>query len=511
MIRRPIAYHRTAFAVTAVLGFGCMQADAESQSPPIRDEEPTYSFQWVRTILGPCCTDAGTDLVVDSDGGVLIAGRRGGLDLDRDGRIDIQVFGLTDPLVLKTYDDNERGWVQGPGGPSWDEARGIASDRRGGAFAVGDFADSLYIAGDTLLSAGGRTDGFVARYDQDGKALWARPIGGPGSDQVLDVVSDAAGNAYFIGTVQGAVDIDRDGVVDVRVAGASALLLASFDPDGRLRWARASDGPAAVVGRAIAIGPDDEIIIGGHYSNGAPDLNGDGAPDVPATATVAPGAAVTPQSDLNGFYARFDTSGAMLWARAITGPAVQAVGSLAVAGGGDVLVLGAFTDSADLDGDGTSDLEFATMVDRTAENFADGNSFLLRVDPDGGLIWARRYAAMAAHVAADATRIVVSGSYSGALDLDDDGVIEREADDDPQTEGFAAILDGDGGLRQVFTIVGPDGDVANAAGFSPDGSALYVTGYTKLGADFDGDGEIEAASACHQLGDLYLAKYAIPE
>lgn len=266
-----------------------------------------------------------------------------------------------------------------------------------------------------------------------------------------------------------------------------------------------------MVGRAIAVGPGDEITIGGLYSGGAADLDGDGTPDVPATATVTPGAAITPQSDLNGFYARFDGSGEMLWARAITGPAVQAVGSIAVTGDGDVLVLGGMTASADIDGDGVSDLEFVSMADRTAENFADGNSFLLRVGPEGGLIWARRYAAMATHVAADATRIVMSGNYSGALDLDDDGVIEREADDDPQTEGFAAILDGDGGLVRVFTIVGPDGDVANAAGFSPDGSALYVTGYTKLGADFDGDGEIEAASACHQIGDLYLAKYAIPE
>ena len=510
MIRRPIAHRRIALVVTAALGLGCMQADAESQSPPIRDEEPAYAFQWVRTILGPCCTDAGTDLVVDSDGGVLIAGMRGGLDLDRDGSVDIQTFGRTDPLILKTYDDNERGWVQGPGGPSWDEARGIASDRRGGAYAVGDFTDSLRIAGGILLSAGGRTDGFVARYDPDGETMWAKPIGGPGNDQVFDVVSDAAGNAFVVGTVQGAVDLDRNGSVDVRVAGGSAVLLASFDSDGGLRWARASGGSAAVVGRAIAIGPGDEITIGGHYSGGAADLNGDGTLDVPAT-TVAPGATITPQSDLNGFYARFDASGEMLWAKAITGPAVQAVGSLAVAGDGDVLVLGGMTDSADLDGDGSSDLDFVSMQDRTAEDFADGNSFLLRIDSQGTLIWARRYAAMAIHVAADATRIVMSGNYSGALDLDDDGVIERESDDDPQTEGFAAILDGEGGLRQVFTIVGPDGDVANAAGFSSDGNALYVTGYTKLGADFDGDGEIEAASACHQIGDLYLARYAIQE
>lgn len=61
-------------------------------------DEPNYGFVWVRTILGPCCGDVGADPTVDTDGGVLVAGKRGGLDLDRDGSADIQSFGSPDPL-----------------------------------------------------------------------------------------------------------------------------------------------------------------------------------------------------------------------------------------------------------------------------------------------------------------------------------------------------------------------------------------------------------------------------
>ena len=103
----------------------------------------------------------------------------------------------------------------------------------------------------------------------------------------------------------------------------------------------------------------------------------------------------------------------------------------------------------------------------------------------------------------------MSGSYAGRLDLNDDGKPERNADSDPDLEGFAAILDAKGDVRHVFTIVGANSDVANAAGFSRDGKKLYVTGYTKLGADFDGDGKDEHASACHQLGDIYVARYDV--
>lgn len=470
--------------------------------------EPGYRFLNVKTILGPCCGDAGNDLVVDADGGVFIAGKRGGLDLDRDGKIDVPTFGSPDTLVLKAYDGtNERGWVQGPGGPRYDVATGIALDRHGGAYVVGSFSESMQIGGGTIVSAGGY-DGFLARYGVGGEPLWAMAIGGANGDTLFDVASDAAGNVFVIGLIRGPVDVDRDGTIDVNPAGESAMLLAAFDPQGTMLWAIASAGDNATTGSAIAVGPRGAIYVGGHYRNGAADLDADGKPDVPPARRSA---AVTPESDLNGFFARFDGSGTMLWARSVTGPASQVVTSLAIAGDGDLLVFGGYTDSADLDADGVADLEFRSMGDSRWEHHADGNAFLLRITPDGERLWARRFMAAASHVAADATRIVLSGSYTGPLDLDGDGEYEREADPDPKLEGFTAILDGEGTVRQVFTIVGEDSDVANAAGFSPDGKLLYVTGYTKLGADFDGDGVIESASACHQLGDVFLAVYDVDD
>ncbi len=48
-----------------------------------------YRYRDVRLMRGPCCSDWGSDLVVDSEGNVLIAGRRGSLDLDYDGVIEI--------------------------------------------------------------------------------------------------------------------------------------------------------------------------------------------------------------------------------------------------------------------------------------------------------------------------------------------------------------------------------------------------------------------------------------
>jgi hypothetical protein len=452
--------------------------------------EPGYRFLWVRTMLGPCCADAGTDLIVDADGAALVASYRGGLDLNLDGKVEVRPYGLKDALIFKSYDEATKGWVQGPGGPSWDEAVGIASDRKGGAYAGGYFEQDMNIARGTIRAAGAR-DGFLARYDQNGETQWAKPIGGAGRDQMEAIGSDAAGNAYLTGTVNGEVDIDRDGSVDVKT-GPAGLLLASFDRDGGLRWGRASGGETRVTGRAVTVGPKDELYIGGHYSDGALDLDADGAPEGPAK----------PRNEPNGYFARFDTSGKMVWSRVISSPGGQAVASLATAGNGDLLVLGGGSGPTDLNGDGVPDIDIAKGDLKVF--------YLARFTPSGEFVWVRTYAASDAHVSASATRIALVGFYEGGpLDLDRDGKTEGPADPGTRSQGFVAILDNEGNLLHVFIIDGPDSQRALAAGFMPDGKQLYVTGYVRLTPDFDGDGIGEAGVRCDALGDVFLAMYAI--
>jgi len=158
-----------------------------------------------------------------------------------------------------------------------------------------------------------------------------------------------------------------------------------------------------------------------------------------------------------------------MWIKAVSGSGLQTVGSLAVAGNLDLLVFGGHTAAADTNGAG--DLELKSMGTRKPRNQLDGNGFLLRVSPSGTPIWARR-------------------EMAGA----DDGL-----------EGFVAIPDERGEVQQTLTVVGGDSDVVNAAAFTADGQYPYFKGFTRLGADYEGGGAIEGASAGHLLGDLDLA------
>ncbi|MEZ5421269.1 MAG: hypothetical protein R2708_28555, partial [Vicinamibacterales bacterium] len=60
------------------------------QVPGLEAQRPRYRFVEVRTIAGPCCTDEGVAIEVDAEGGILVAGQRGSLDLDHDGTIDVR-------------------------------------------------------------------------------------------------------------------------------------------------------------------------------------------------------------------------------------------------------------------------------------------------------------------------------------------------------------------------------------------------------------------------------------
>ncbi|HET9581736.1 MAG TPA: hypothetical protein VFP76_02865 [Gemmatimonadota bacterium] len=472
---------------------------------------PGFRYVDLRMMSGPCCTDAGTDLVVDEEGSILVAGFRGSIDLDQDGKIDIPTFGRPDAIVSKVslVDGVNTGWTRGPGGPTQDRADAVASDRDGGVFVAGMFNEVLQMTETTRLPSAGKSDGFLARYGRDSELDWGRPIGGPGEDLMEDVASDSEGNVVVIGTVFGAVDVDRDGDVDVTAGDHGAALVASFTRDGDLRWLRASDATTLAAGKRVAIGPKDEIYIAGYYRNGAPDFEGDGEPDLPVAEPAPPSVTDPTLLDYNAFYARLNAHGSLVWIRGVSGPASQAVASLAIAANGDLLVLGGYSAPPDFDGDGVPDLEFRSMADRIFKYSLDMNAFLMQVTPGGEGVWTTTYTAAAEHVAATGSRIVMSGKYTNHFDIDDDGVPEREADDDDQYEGFAAILDNEGQLQQVITIVGGHIDVVNAGGFSPDGNTLYLTGHTSSGADFDGDDEIEVASVCHKAGELYLAIYAL--
>jgi hypothetical protein len=455
--------------------------------------EAEFAYETAWALSGPCCGDSGHDIAVESDGSFFIVGNYGALDLDLDGTVDQQSEGGHDAILLKGRPSGELAWVRAPRSPAASHARlTVALDRSGGVFIAGSFIDSLSFRSGEKISGRGPADGLLARYNAEGDPLWARAIGGPGTDLLVDAATDAAGNVVVVGTVEGEVDVDSDLRTDATVARGRGLLVASYDRSGALRWARVATGAGDLQATGVAVTPQGAAMVAG-FAEGEADLDGDGRNDLSA-----------PGSSGAVFLASFDPSGKLLKAATLSGEGVSRVSALAPTTDGDLLAAGFTTGAVDLNGDGAAEV-VSTGGAQTP--------FLARLGREGGLIWARalppgeRLSIL--DLAASGERIAVSGLFKAGLDLDGDGRPDAAADPDGKSEGFIAILDGGGGIRQVLAITGPGHDQPRGVAFSADARSISITGFVRLTADFDGDGQPEGAVRCDHHGDIVWARYRL--
>jgi hypothetical protein len=195
----------------------------------------------------------------------------------------------------------------------WTQSRDIAQDSDGGLNVVNDGYGNVYVIGATPLYAGGE-DVVVIKYDQDGAELWMAVYDGiivGGYNYPVDAVVDEAGNLYvtaesstsggnvstewvtfklsaadgsqaweqrYHGTGTFGFALPRDLAIGpdggIVVTGWSRnddtwvdFGAVKYTQDGSQRWARdfSSPGYKAESAEALAIGPDNRVVVVGRY------------------------------------------------------------------------------------------------------------------------------------------------------------------------------------------------------------------------------------------------------
>ncbi|KAA9325558.1 T9SS type A sorting domain-containing protein [Hymenobacter busanensis] len=116
---------------------------------------------------------------------------------------------------------------------------GAAVDAAGNVTVVGTFSSALTLGSTVLTAANG--DFFVARFDAQGTASWARQIAGQTNDEAA-VGLDAAGNAYVASQFRGTATLGST-VLAGNTTDDEAFV-ASYSPAGLLRWATRVAFPA---------------------------------------------------------------------------------------------------------------------------------------------------------------------------------------------------------------------------------------------------------------------------
>ena len=339
----------------------------ESQSIVETNDDPRQSGQ---NILQINCYRT-EDVALDGSGNVYTAGLFAGTaDFDPGaGAFNLASAGFNDIFVSKLDNAGNFVWAKQMGGPSNDQAFGVALDASGNVYTAGNFeatADFDPGASAFNLTSAGFKDIFVSRLDSAGNFVWAKQMGGPGVDRVLGVALDGSGNVYTAGVFRGTADFDPGaGVFNLTSAGEQDIFVSKLDSAGNFVWAKQMGGTGFDEARAVAVDGSGDVYTAGFFFGTA-----DFDPGVGAFNLTSAGSA-----DI--FVSKLDSAGNFVLAVRMGGPSPENDRALGVAvdANGSVLTTGLFFGTADFDpGAGTFNLSSAGSADIFVSKLATANA-----------------------------------------------------------------------------------------------------------------------------------------
>ncbi len=147
-------------------------------------------------------------------------------------------------------------WAKSATGTGADEGNSSAVDTSGNVFITGCFSSPTITFGtSTLTNTGGGFNVFIAKYDANGNALWAKSAG-TDNDQSYSVSTDATGNVFVTGYFDSpAITFGSYILTNTNVY--SDAFIAKYDANGNVLCAS-----------ALASGGDDQNGVStDHYGN----------------------------------------------------------------------------------------------------------------------------------------------------------------------------------------------------------------------------------------------------
>jgi len=208
---------------------------------------------------GTTSSDNARGIATDAEGNVYVVGNtQGALGGAYKGG-DRWPYG--DAFVIKYDRDGRILWKRQPGTNEADHAFGVATDSDGNVFVVGTTYGAL--AGPYKGGGESYGDAFVIKFDADGRIVWKRQRGTPGSDVASGVATDADGNAYVVGGTEGEFGGLHQGNTDAFVL--------KFDRDGTLVWSDQPGTPSSDWASGVATDTDGNAYVAGSTFGSLPD------------------------------------------------------------------------------------------------------------------------------------------------------------------------------------------------------------------------------------------------
>ncbi len=218
------------------------------------------SCLWIKNFLANKRINV-ADIAVGNDESIFIAGNFSGDVMFNDKKV-LSTVGKDNIFLVKLNPSGEIGWVNHDGSISDDKAVCLATDRAGNIIMAGRFQLSAKF-GEEILTSVKNYDVFVAKYNGQGKNMWARQIsGGVGDETVKDLKVDREGNIYVLGDYPGGITLESVSLSYPGDGNSGNCYIACYDPDGLVKWAESIGGQGDNDrAHAMCITPSNQIWI----------------------------------------------------------------------------------------------------------------------------------------------------------------------------------------------------------------------------------------------------------
>ena len=228
------------------------------------------------TYLGGSVQDDGHAIAVDAGANAFVTGGTESFDFPlsaafqttyRGGQVDAFLVKLNpqgNAIVFSTY----------LGGTNFDHPEGVAVDSAGNVWVAGYTASADFPTASALQSAlRGPADGFVTKFDSQGRVAFSTYLGGTGPDVIYGVAVDAAGSAYVAGTTTSSDFPVTRGAFQEQLAGGLDGFVAKLGPAGSsllyATYLGAATETAEEMALAIAVDASGSAFVTGTTTSSA--------------------------------------------------------------------------------------------------------------------------------------------------------------------------------------------------------------------------------------------------
>jgi hypothetical protein len=391
----------------------------------------------------------------------------------------LNLCGISSPRTLvvnmSTSGTNNQDWVwaKSTGAEYNGRAMDIATDALGNAYITGTFGSSTITFGSITLnrvSTGSGNDVFIAKYDANGNALWAKNASiltyVPGSS--IAIATDANNNVFISGAFDApAANFSGTPLTHSGSSNSESVFIVKYDSEGNLVWAKDFDYTGTLWMYDLATDSQGNSLITGSFGSSYPLTIGS--------------TTLTPHSNTNPFVAKFDSSGNPLWAKG--GESATNFGNwsygVATDANDNVFITGEYVSNA------SNPLRFGTHT--LPETNSSGRSmYIVKFDSSGDALWVKAstspssswsYAAVGFHVTTDASgNAIVAGSFKSSTVNFGSTVLTNSNTTNNVADMFIAKYDSSGNELWAKKAGGTGDDEGHKISSDAYGNT-YVSGY----------------------------------